>query len=269
MASRSSDQSSDQVTDQSTDTRSISQATRSPDQSPDRTDGRTDVRTKNLQDASQYVTFLNAHENGEKNDLDVAPIADTLAALTDQLTHAATRMPYTRAHETRGMLDPQVRRMVLLRDGFMCQWCKRHVREGVFFEVDHIVPWSAGGTNATDNLRTLCRDCNQLRSNRRTDADTASALLIVGSCPWCRGRHYISRWESEDGHSSYVYDEDAAEVASADREVPVWCIGCHARSSTSHAHADTVRAKQENRWAPADYQPSRTEDLSTWKDAGS
>lgn len=233
------------------------------------TDGRTEVRTKNLQDASQNVTFLDAHENGGKIDSEVAQIGATLTAVADQIAQASERMPYTRADETRGMLDPQIRRMVILRDGFACQWCKRHIREGAIFEVDHIVPWSAGGTNATDNLRALCRECNQRRSNMRTDAETATALLIVGSCPWCRGRHYISRWESEDGRSSYVYDEDATEVGVADREVPVWCIGCHARSSTSRAHSELVRAKQENRWAPADYQPNRAEDIAVWQVTGS
>lgn len=41
-------------------------------------------------------------------------------------------------------------------------------------EVDHIVPHSRGGTDTPDNLRILCRRCNQSRGNR-----TAPKLATV------------------------------------------------------------------------------------------
>jgi len=208
------------------------------------TDGRTDRRTKNLQDTEISLTSLDAHENSAGIDVEVARIGTTLRAVTEQIAQAGQRLPVVRTTDHRE-LDPRIRKMVLLRDGYSCQWCKRNIREDTAFQIDHIHPWSTGGTNATDNLRTLCVDCNQSRSNFRTDSETATALLIVGSCPWCRGRHYVPAWESEDGHSSYVYDEDAAmEVSIADRDVPVWCITCRTTSSTNVAHANRVRDKQ-------------------------
>jgi hypothetical protein len=56
---------------------------------------------------------------------------------------------------------------VLARDQWTCCSCGRSARQdGVLLEVDHIVPRSHGGTNAMDNLQTLCRKCNQGKSNR-------------------------------------------------------------------------------------------------------
>ena len=56
---------------------------------------------------------------------------------------------------------------VLTRDHWTRCSCGRSAQhDGVLLEVDHIVPRSHGGTNAMDNLQTLCRKCNQGKSNR-------------------------------------------------------------------------------------------------------
>ena len=47
---------------------------------------------------------------------------------------------------------------VMNRDSFTCQLCRV---SGVRIEVDHIVPVARGGTDAMDNLQTLCFDCNR------------------------------------------------------------------------------------------------------------
>lgn len=226
----------------------------------------TDGRTKTPQDRGDNLTFLDACDNGAI-DASVQSVGSSLPGILHLLVNAPERLPVSRIHRDDRQLDPQVRKMVLLRDGFTCQWCKAHIREGVRFQVDHIVPWSAGGSNATDNLRALCEECNQKRSNFRTDSETATARLIVGSCPWCRGRHYVRWWESETGKATYVYDEDAPEISPRDREVPVWCIGCRAQSSTSVTHADEVRAKQADRYAAELYETTVTDDLTAWSES--
>lgn len=92
----------------------------------------------------------------------------------------------TRLGIPRQRLAPLTRRSVLARDGYMCVWCRvSHARNrGVLFEVDHIVPWIAGGSDHPVNLRTLCQECNQERSNRVSEFD-GRALPIVWRCYLC------------------------------------------------------------------------------------
>jgi hypothetical protein len=63
-------------------------------------------------------------------------------------------------------LDPvpaTVRYMVLKRDK-ICQLCG-NTKKDAPLEVDHILPRSKGGKNDISNLQTLCRPCNQGKSN--------------------------------------------------------------------------------------------------------
>lgn len=49
---------------------------------------------------------------------------------------------------------------VMKRDGFTCVLCGA-CGQGVRLEVDHKVPHAMGGTDALDNLQTLCFECNR------------------------------------------------------------------------------------------------------------
>lgn len=55
-----------------------------------------------------------------------------------------------------------LRYKVLLRDNFRCVICGASpAKDGaVELHVDHIFPWSRGGQNTEENLRTLCFKCN-------------------------------------------------------------------------------------------------------------
>jgi hypothetical protein len=53
---------------------------------------------------------------------------------------------------------------VFKRDEFTCVKCGRSGR-GIKLEVDHVTPVSRGGTDALDNLQTLCFDCNRGKRN--------------------------------------------------------------------------------------------------------
>jgi hypothetical protein len=101
------------------------------------------------------------------------------------IVSAAERAPLdpTRLGIPRQPLDVTLRRTVLMRDGYRCCWCQTAGRS-VLFEVDHIVPWSAGGSDHPVNLRTLCKDCNQTRSNRVSELDRR-AFPIVWRCYSC------------------------------------------------------------------------------------
>jgi len=56
----------------------------------------------------------------------------------------------------------RLRYLVLRRDRFSCRACGRSPASetGVVLEVDHVVPWSRGGTSVEANLQTLCDRCN-------------------------------------------------------------------------------------------------------------
>ena len=50
-----------------------------------------------------------------------------------------------------------IRRYVLSRDRYTCANCKA---TNTRLDAHHIVPISAGGTNHTTNIKTLCYDCH-------------------------------------------------------------------------------------------------------------
>ena len=81
-------------------------------------------------------------------------------------------------------VDTWVRRAVFLRDGARCRWCGASA-DGRQLVLDHIVPWSAGGSDRSENLRMLCWDCNATRSNFRTDAAIARAIPVSDGCTRC------------------------------------------------------------------------------------
>jgi hypothetical protein len=58
----------------------------------------------------------------------------------------------------RKAISVRQRFFVFRGDRFKCRMCGA---SGVPLEVDHIVPVSRGGSNARDNLQTLCADCNR------------------------------------------------------------------------------------------------------------
>ncbi|HEY7821602.1 MAG TPA: HNH endonuclease signature motif containing protein [Acidimicrobiia bacterium] len=61
------------------------------------------------------------------------------------------------------------RERVLIRDGRLCQPCKRR---GVLTpdcnEVDHVVPKAEGGTDADANLQTICKDCHKRKTQQES-----------------------------------------------------------------------------------------------------
>ena len=54
-----------------------------------------------------------------------------------------------------------VRKYVMARDNYTCQYCGSQEK----LVIDHIFPFSRGGSNEADNLQVLCRDCNARKSD--------------------------------------------------------------------------------------------------------
>jgi 5-methylcytosine-specific restriction endonuclease McrA len=65
-------------------------------------------------------------------------------------------------------ITPSQRFKLFHRDNFRCTYCGASpVKDpDVILEVDHVIPWSRGGTTTLDNLRTACKDCNRGKSAR-------------------------------------------------------------------------------------------------------
>jgi 5-methylcytosine-specific restriction enzyme A len=62
-------------------------------------------------------------------------------------------------------ISASIRVDVLNRDGYKCVFCGRSSQE-TSLEIDHIFPFSQGGSNKPDNLQTLCIDCNRGKGAR-------------------------------------------------------------------------------------------------------
>jgi 5-methylcytosine-specific restriction endonuclease McrA len=53
---------------------------------------------------------------------------------------------------------------VVRRDNSACQACGRHLLDNEI-QFDHIIPISKGGPSNESNLRTICSDCNIMKSD--------------------------------------------------------------------------------------------------------
>ena len=62
-------------------------------------------------------------------------------------------------------VSDKIRYLVFERDDFKCRACGDYPPNCVL-QIDHIVPYSKGGSNDIDNLQTLCRVCNLGKGTR-------------------------------------------------------------------------------------------------------
>jgi hypothetical protein len=89
------------------------------------------------------------------------------AALTTQLSRGPDpREPATPRRPSRAP-SLRLRFTVLKRDSFRCLACGKSpaTHPGVHLEIDHVVPYSRGGSTDLANLQSLCRDCNRGKSS--------------------------------------------------------------------------------------------------------
>lgn len=90
--------------------------------------------------------------------------ASTFIHMCEQMQHQLERRKNASAE--RGKMTNALRYQILQRDGFCCQVCGRSRMDGVVLHVDHIKPISKGGKTESENLRTLCADCNLGKGDR-------------------------------------------------------------------------------------------------------
>lgn len=108
--------------------------------------------------------------------------ADVLAEMFTELDPVRFDVKRTRFTDKREPIDRVLRVWVYKRDNFRCVWCGSSSQ----LELDHIIPWSAGGPDTFDNLRTLCHGCNTYRSNRAFPLDVVCRQIPGGyQCVYC------------------------------------------------------------------------------------
>lgn len=63
-------------------------------------------------------------------------------------------------------IRPEKRLAIYLRDGLACVYCGEGIDDGACLTLDHLKPYSQGGSNHRLNLVTCCRVCNVLRGKQ-------------------------------------------------------------------------------------------------------
>jgi len=81
---------------------------------------------------------------------------NSIASRIKERTEAEQSIAYQRS-----LMTSSKRYDIMKRDGFKCKLCGISADEGAKLEVDHILAVSRGGKSTDNNLRTLCRECNQ------------------------------------------------------------------------------------------------------------
>ena len=76
------------------------------------------------------------------------------------------------------------RRLIFERDGGCCRNCGEKLLYAEA-QIDHIIPWSAWGSDWSCNLRILCEPCNTARSNFRSGLDTGPRPFVTTECTAC------------------------------------------------------------------------------------
>lgn len=84
----------------------------------------------------------------------------------------------------RRSIGAQVRFEVFKRDLFTCQYCGAKP-PATSLHLDHVHPFSEGGSDDDNNLITACRDCNLGKGSRPLDVDQYGDFDLYGhTLPW-------------------------------------------------------------------------------------
>jgi hypothetical protein len=84
------------------------------------------------------------------------------SAVADEASPKVDSRPAKPTSSNPRYIPLKVRLQVMKRDSFRCVMCGRSpaTQAGVQLHIDHVIPFSRGGASNSDNLQTLCQDCN-------------------------------------------------------------------------------------------------------------
>jgi 5-methylcytosine-specific restriction endonuclease McrA len=72
-------------------------------------------------------------------------------------------LSFDRAQIQRPSLPESVRAYVINRDEKCCRYCGSNTGP---FEIDHVFPWSRGGSDTPENLVVACQTCNRSKGSK-------------------------------------------------------------------------------------------------------
>ena len=95
-------------------------------------------------------------------------------------------------------IPASLREQALARAGGRCAYCQSaEALLGVSFEVDHIIPLSAGGETSIDNLCLSCPTCNRHKAARQTAIDPLSGEMQRLYHPMLQPWHDHFAWSDD------------------------------------------------------------------------
>lgn len=155
------------------------------------------------------------------------PIADAMLAWAAGMEliskQPGGRWPVLRRGQ-RDEISPLTRKLVKRRDNDRCKICSNEYS----LQLDHVIPWSYGGSDRSDNLRTLCEGCNGARSNF-LEPDLPRLIGVTAVCDPCIDAH--------DGRMGNLHDRSGLwfecprcriwdSFRFGDQRIPAYCGTC-------------------------------------------
>lgn len=98
-------------------------------------------------------------------------------------------------------IPPALRQAVMTAAQGRCAYClSPEQMMGVTFEVDHVIPRSAGGRSQFDNLCLSCPTCNRHKASRLSGRDPLSGRMVRLFHPHQDTWSYHFAWSADGTH---------------------------------------------------------------------
>ena len=79
----------------------------------------------------------------------------------------------------RNKIPDHIQQQVRSRASYLCEFCHANEQwQYVRFNIDHVIPFSLGGSDDFDNLTLACFHCNRRKTNRLATIDPESQVEV-------------------------------------------------------------------------------------------
>lgn len=118
--------------------------------------------------------------------------------------------------EERTLFTEEERDRIAAKSGHKCARCGKPVYFGYGGTVDHYVPIALGGTNDMRNLFLMCKDCNEDKTDRVLEVESAVPYADAEAKRQAKEyfNEYVEKFEYVDNHNMLKYDEYDVEAGS-------------------------------------------------------